>query len=287
MTDQEKNVIQILLQSESKNLAGTMQDLNDLVGILVSINEELKIRKAIIKPWQKYLEIQSIKFIFHTSSLFHLLKGTPLNPDGRLVHDIGSIFLLRRAQIENYLMFYYLNIQPKSDNEALLRILFFDLGGLAHRQGFTATTKDNINKKNKELSEIDYLLTEIKKNAFFQTLHIQKQNDLLERKPPRIIGWEKLIESSHLKTENTIQLWKYYSNYAHSEMIGIIQIEDYIRNPEHLKETVYYTAEQTLIITCVILQDFLSTFPELQELQSTLPQLLKSKIDFWNKICKE
>lgn len=287
MTDQEKNFVQIVLQSESKNLLLIMRDLNDSLGILASINEELKVKNVVLKPWQKYLEIQSIKFIFHTSSLVHLLTGTPLKPDSRMVYDIGSIFLIRRAQIENYLMFYYLNIQPKDDNEGQLRVLFFDLGGLVHRQGFPATTEDSIEKKNQEEKEIEFLIGEINKNTFFQSLHKQKQNDLLQKKPPRILGWEKLIETSHLKTDNTTQLWKYYSNYAHSEMIGIIQIEDYIKNTDHLAETIYYTAEQTLALNCVLVQDFFSAFPELQELEARLPSLMRSKLNFWNRIVKE
>jgi hypothetical protein len=287
MTDQESNFIKIMIQSESQNLATTMVDLSDTLGILTSINEELKVKKVVLRPWQKYLEIQSIKFIFHTSSLFHLLAGTPLKPDSRLVYDIGSIFLLRRAQIENYLMFYYLNIQPESNEEGALRCLFFDIGGLVHRQGFPATTQESLAKKNKEEKEIEYLLQEIKKNTFFQGLHKQKQNDLLKKRPPKVIGWEKLIETSHLKTDHTTQLWKYYSNYAHSEMIGIIQIEDYIKNPDNLRESVYFTAEQTLGLNCIIIQDFFSHFAELEELRNTVPSLLKSKIDFWNRIGKE
>lgn len=284
---QEHPFITIAKQSESQNLPASISDLNDCLNLLIKINEIMKEKEVKLRPWQKYLEIQSVKFIFHTSSLLHLLGGTPLNPEKKLVFDIGSIFLLRRAQLENYLMFYYLNIQPQSDDEGQLKVMFFDLGGLVHRQWFPATTDETIEKKKNEEAEISYLLKEIQLNKYFQSLHIQKRNDLLKKMPPRILGWEQIILNSHLKTNETTQLWKYYSNYAHSEMIGIIQMEEYIKNPRELDATVYMTAEQTLVTTCILLEDFFASFSELEEIKTALPQMLKSKIDFWNRIGKK
>lgn len=277
----------IIEQNKAQNIGVAIADLEDCLAVLCRINSLMAERKIEIKPWQKYLEVQSIKFIFHTSSLVHLLKGTPLTSDKKLVYDLGSIFLLRRGQMENYLMFYYLNVQPQSDNEGELRKLFFDLGGLIHRQDYVATAQEHVQQKQEEANEIKLLLKKIEANAYFQSLPLQKRNDFLKRMPPRLLGWEQMIISSHLKTAETIQLWKYYSNYAHSEMIGIMQMAEYLKNPAELNTTIYITCEQTLITTCILLEDFFTTFPSLADIKNNLPILLKSKIEFWNRIGKE
>lgn len=274
-------------QSKAQDLNVAIADLDDCLAVLFRINGEMAQRKIEIKPWQRYLEVQSIKFIFHTSSLVQLLRGTLLKSENKLVFDVGSIFLLRRAQVENYLMFYYLNIQPQADDEGELRKLFLDLGGLVHRQGYNATADEHVQQKQKEADEIDGLVKKIEANSCFQRLPLQKRNDLLKRMPPRILGWEQMITSSHLKTTETIQLWKYYSNYAHSEMISIIQVAEFLQNPAELDVTVYITAEQTLITTSILLEDFFATFPELADIKVSLPLLFKTKIEFWNRVGKK
>jgi hypothetical protein len=274
-------------QTKTQNLNVAISDLDDCLAVLCRINGEMAQRKIEIKSWQRYLEIQSIKFIFHTSSLVQLLRGTLLKSESKLIFDLGSIFLLRRAQLENYLMFYYLNIQPQANDEGELRKLFFDLGGLVHRQGYNATTDEHVQQKQKEADKIEVLVEKIKANTSFQSLPLQKRNDLLKRMPPRILGWEQMITSSHLKTTETIQLWKYYSNYAHSEMIGITQMAEFLQNPAELDGIIYITAEQTLITTLILLEDFFTTFPELIDIKAKLPLLFKAKIEFWNKIGKE
>ena len=158
-----------------------------------------------MEDWKKYLEVQSVKFTMHSYSLAHLCKGTSIKNVGTNEEikypDLGSIFLLRRAQIENYLMFYYLNIQPQTKDEGELRYYLYELSGFSHRQQYDAINPESIKKKEAEKKEIELLKERIKNNSAFQNLPLQKQNHLLENVPSKLIGWEKLIESSHLKTE--------------------------------------------------------------------------------------
>lgn len=89
-------------------------------------------------------------------------------------------------------------------------------------------TEDQAMLKEKEKQEIEKLIDKINHNKYFQNLTNREQNQLLKNRPSRTMGWEKLIESSHLCTEYFLIIWKLYSNYSHYEMYGFsgLAIED-------------------------------------------------------------
>lgn len=278
-------LLQLLDQQKNRDFDARLQDFYDFIDTLISLTDGLHTDQVRPEYWKAYLEVQLVKFSMHSSSLAYLMRGTPIrsrNTDKEFKYpDLGSIFLIRRAQIENYLMFYYLNVQPKSFEEGELRYFFYELSGLTLRQQYEATISEHINKKEDERILIEELIQKIKNNNFFQNIPLQKQNHLLSKMPPRIMGWEKLIESSHLDTESFLENWKLYSNYAHSEMIGSIQIKAYANNLEELQRTLFHTVEQAIIPTCVMIKDLTKLFSTTEIRYNSLPIPLKIKIDFW------
>jgi hypothetical protein len=258
-------------------------DYKEFVSTLIEFTDNLHTAKVKTEYWKQYFEIQLVKFSLHSSSLAYLLEGTPIRMRKNLIKypDLGSIYLLCRAQIENYLMFYYLNIQPQSFEEGEFKYLLYELSGLTRRQEFNVGTKEQNAKKEKERLEIEDIIVKIKNNKYFQKLPLDKQNYLISSRPSRIMGWEKLIECSQLDTEFFLGVWKLYSNYSHSEMIGAIQIKGYVEKPEELDRTLSSTLNQANMLTCTAIKDLVTLFKTSEIVFNTLPFDLKTKIDFW------
>lgn len=288
MNSQEFTLLQLFKQNETRDFNARLSDYNELVSTLIEFTDNLYTAKVKMEYWKQYFESQLVKFSLHSSSLAYLLEGTPIkmrnNKNPIKYPDLGSIYLLCRAQIENYLMFYYLNIQPQTFEEGEFKYLLYELSGLTHRQGFNVGTEEQIQKKEKERQEIEAILDKIKNNKYFQKLPLDKRNHLLSSRPSKVMGWEKLIECSHLDTGFFLGVWKLYSNYAHSEMIGSIQIKGYAEKPEELNRTLFSTLNQSNMLTCIAIKDLVNNFKTSEIIYNALPIELITKIDFWWRV---
>jgi hypothetical protein len=288
MNSQEFTLLRLFQQNKTGDFNARLTDYKEFVSTLIELTDSLYTAKVKMEYWKQYFEIQLVKFSLHSSSLAYLLEGTPIKMDKNknLIKypDLGSIFLLCRAQIENYLMFYYLNIQPQTFEEGEFRYLLYELSGLTHRQKFDTGAEEQILKKEKEKQEIEVILDKIKNNKYFQTLPLDKQKFLLSTRPSRVMGWEKLIESSHLDTGFFLGVWKLYSNYSHSEMIGSIQIKGYAEKPEELNRTLFSTLNQSNMLTCIAIKDLVTNFKSSEIIFNALPIELITKIEFWWRV---
>jgi hypothetical protein len=261
-----------------------LKDYKEFVSTLIEFTDNLHTAKVKTEYWKQYFEIQLFKFSLHSSSLAYLLEGTPIVAKSfkQIKYpDLGSIYLLCRAQIENYLMFYYLNIQPQTFEEGEFKYLLYELSGLTRRQEFDVSIKEQILKKEKERLLIEDIIVKIKNNKYFKELPLSKQNQLLSDRPSRTMGWEKLIECSQLDTEFFLGVWKLYSNYTHSEMIGSIQIKGYVEKPEELDRTLSSTLNQANMLTCIAIKDLVKLFKTSEIIYNTLTDDLRTKIEFW------
>lgn len=280
-------LLQLLNQTETDDWKGRLNDLKKFISTLIDFTDNLNTAQIKTEYWKQYLEVQLLKFSLHSSSLAYLIEGTPIsvpNKDKTVKYqDIGSIYLIGRALIENYLMFYYLNIQPKTFDEGEFRYLLYELGGLNQRQGYKLSIRVNDPKIIKEKKDIELIINKIKINKFFLSLPKQKQNQLLEDKPAKMIGWEKLIESSHLYTDFFLTTWKLYSNYSHSEMIGSIQIREYVNKPLELNATLNTALTFANMLTCIAIIDMVNLFKSSEIVYNTLPVELTTKIEYYWK----
>lgn len=285
MNAKDHTLLELFARSRNKDFSARLKEFHEFIETLILLTDKLHDAKVSAEYWKQHLEILAVKFTLHSSSLALLFKGTPIKniASGKPITypDIGSIFLLSRAHLESYLMFYYLNVQPKTFEEGEFRYLLYEVSGLAHRQQNDAVMPEHIVKKEKEKKEMDELLEKIKQNKFFQNLPIQKQNHLLETKPARLIGWEKLIASSHLHTEFVLGLWKLQSNYAHSEMVSAMQMKGYAYNRNQVDEVLFFALERSITLVCVMIKDLVKMFKTAEITYIAFPLPLTIKIDFW------
>lgn len=278
-------LLDLLLKSESKDFASRFKEFQQFIETLILLTDKLNDANVQAEYWKQHLEILAAKFTLHSSSLGLLMKGTPIKNISSgtplLYPDIGSIFLLSRAHLECYLMFYYLNVQPKTFEEGELRYLLYEVSGLAHRQKNEAVMPEHVAKKSKEKKALDDMIVKIKQNTFFQGLPLPKQNDLLQKKQAKIMGWEQLIISSHLETEYVLGLWRLQSNYAHSEMVSAIQMKGYAYSRKETDEMLFFILERSITLVAVMIKDLVKLFKTTEITYIALPFPLTTKINFW------
>ena len=81
------------------------------------------------------------------------------------------------------------------------------------------------------------------------------------------------------------KVYKLYSNYAHSEFISIIQLnEGKMSNHDSFnKETTVTTLNNIRILNCVIMKLFVNKYEFAERKFLEIDEALRYKIDFWNK----
>lgn len=239
-----------------------------------------------------------------SSSLENLLQGTVRgqhthNP----VHfpDLPSIYTLARTQLEAYLTFHYLFINPASDEEREMKYLIFQHGGLLARQSGRAglqalydETQDAcllpvLEQMDEEASTIAAIRLALEQLPLFtSTYNSGQRGSILSNQQPRsrTQGWEKVIESSPLATDSFQRMWSLYSMHAHTEYIALNQLRDYLMDIEgHDRITRHVTIKNSLSV----LSTFITSFVEYMNLQEHYDKLspdLKEQIGFWSEFAR-
>lgn len=157
-------------------IADTSEALDDLAFLANTMFE----RKIKDEDYKYLSETLAYKFIYQSLNLRSILKGVQFNSKifsfDRLIFDVSSAYIIQRALFENYLTFFYLFIQPKTEDEKICKWLIYKISGLKSRQDFKSDFVEYKEKIESERQEIQESIDQLKSNCFFQTLLISKQN---------------------------------------------------------------------------------------------------------------
>lgn len=285
-----KHLLELYQKFSQGNIEDLKSDFYNLTTILFQFIDHLHDAKVQLLPYRRYLEVNLMKIGLNCSSLINLYNGTALfNPSTKKdvnYHDISSIFILIRSQIESYLTFFYLNTQSANIDQSNFRVNLYDLSGLNRRQNFPANSPAIIAKKQSEKQEMDKLEKAIIENSYFTNLPPKRQKHLLKRKPAREVdSWVELIDQSPLSGDQMFKtIWSLYSNFAHSEMLGMMQLKGYLRNKKEQEITVATTIKVASIVLAKTLVHLIDIFSSIKEFKEKLPPKDQNAIDFWNEI---
>ena len=103
---------------------------------------------------------------------------------------------------------------------------------------------------------------------------------------PRIISWIPLLKQSVLKNDSFEKVYKLYSNYAHSEFISIIQLNEgkVFANDKFNIETTITTLNNVRILNCVALIMMTNKFKFAKSKFGKLDEKQRFIIEFWNEL---
>jgi len=222
-----------------------------------------------------FTETITSKFLFQSYSIKKLLEGMNVKPgieqlDVSIV-DISSIYILIRSQIENYLTYFYLYKDPKTDEEAEFRFLLYKIAGLTARQKQKAIQDTSIKIKQNEKEELEQLLIDLKNNKYFIHLRPRTQKHILRNKPSKLKNWGDLLTESHL-SEDLSRIWYQYSNHAHSEYYSMMQIRAIQEDTSSTFSTRNLILFVSLVLISLFIVDYKNFHKEIEKRFNSFPE---------------
>jgi len=252
-----------------------LDDFRRMIDIFVYLINTMAEEKLKDESWRYYSETLAIKYTLNANSLSQILGGSRLESSlsnvATNIIDLSSLFILMRAEIENYLTFYYLYIQPKTKSEQEYRFLIYELAGLTSRQKLNIVIPEVEAKKKEEEKRIDEIIQSLAQNRFFLSLDQVQQKKILKDRTAKLVGWNILVEQTELTSEVFRKLWKLSSNYAHSEYLSLMQIKEYLTKPHEVVSTRNLIQTMLMMLTCGFITDFSGLYPEIAQRFAKLP----------------
>lgn len=230
--DLETYIKQYLKDAKGKDLPEKQSIINEVIKCFadciqaVADNHEIKERNYV------YLETLIHKLIFTANSIINLTNGCPLEVPSKqysvTIIDNPSIKILLRSAIECLLTIEYLYFDDISEDEKIFRFKLFEHSGLLSRQQYanTYTVKEHREKSAKEKERIYLLEHEITSSHYYKSIPKNKRGNFRKYGIPRVKTWDNLIKESRLSPVIFTKSYTLLTNYAHSEFISLIQINE-------------------------------------------------------------
>ena len=288
LTQRDIWAIEFNSRHERKILTEALDDLHLYVDTLLYLVQSLHEAKIPIQHWEKSLETLLIKFSFNGLSIHQLLTGItlksvyyPTELNSKVIFDVPSCKNILRSQLEAFLMFHHIYVNPKTDDEKELRFCAWIYSGLLGRRALSANTDFALEQKKKDEGAIENYGIRMKSLDSFQQLsHKQKESLLSTGSGKLFYHWSKILEESGFgKNHLFTQVYSYLSVYAHSEGIAAIQMES-MDSPEQNNFLAVLDVRNSQILTCLMIRALVSLFTAVKERYIALPEKLRFDIDF-------
>ncbi|MCU0438893.1 MAG: hypothetical protein MUC49_13415 [Raineya sp.] len=291
----EISTIQTKIQEQDFNFF--IEDYQILLESISSIIDVLEKRGENIQQHEN-LDGLITKFFLTGCSIKMLFDGTTIEIRSKgkkdRYFDISSCMTLIRNQIESYVFFDYLFLQPETDAEREFRNILFQAAGLKRRQEFNVNYEGSIEQINQEKKIIDSLIEQIERNSYFQTLTKKQRDKIKKNLPEKVSMGEKLFLEESIKKNRFrnyfFNSWKLYSNHTHSEHLGLLQITEYAKNPEKLTKNKLIFCVDMCILTSIFIKNLMNIFtliPESNNLLEKINEYYKIPVSYEEKIKRQ
>lgn len=280
---------------EDDSLRNQLSDYHIFLDTLVYLNESLRIGKEPIKYWQKYSESLLLKITFHGFTIHRIYSGIilkssyyPKELNNKVIVDHASARTVLRSQLESYLMFIHIYLNPKSEEEKELRYLSWILAGLYQRQKFPSKTSFAKNKIALEKTEIEEIKYKIENMNSFRDLTDKQKKELLTNGSTKFFShWIKIFKESGYDENHILYIsYKYWSAYSHSEGISAIQLHDL--NLKYDDKDIGAISDIVIskLLICNMIILVKNLYKTARDSYMSLPINLRSKIEYNAKLLK-
>lgn len=289
MNNEDK--IKVLIdEANSLNLPTLIPSLEKILQANAFVVQSLYETKPKLGIGEVYQETLLIKIIFTSRSILELSKGIEFGILNRKekseIIDRSSIYILTRSIIESFLTLEYLYFNNLSREEQIFRYNLWRISGFMSRQDFKKVKNEKfVSKIKKEKAEIEKLKRVIKKSPFYSKLKKQDLWKLDKYGLPRLMSWSSLLKQSVLRNNLFDKVYKLYSNYAHSEFISMIQLNEgkLSKYDAFNIDTTISTLNIVRVLNCVALSMFINKYEFANKKYQEMDESLRFIIEFWNK----
>ena len=178
------------------------------------------------ESWQNDRQTLAKKFIYHLSTIQAIRAGSKIrvNEVTHTFTDHGSITVLIRAVLENYVVFSY--IYGSSDADCChFRHMTWEYGGKMDRQRRLAITKTAREVQAREKPEAEALLKRIQAHPRFKNLSRGQQKSIVVKGDWSTgRSWTDLAIEAGLSERYFRNIYSYLCDYSHSSFAAAMQV---------------------------------------------------------------
>ncbi len=278
---------------ESRTFEESKSSTKNIILALSELVESVADAKVKTTPWRYHAQTLVGKIIFTSHSILSLTNGFEYahfkrNHKAELI-DCPSIFVLTRALIENYITLCYIYNNNLAEEEKMFRYKLWEVSGLLSRQNLGDSTNDKIiQKKESEKKLIDKIFAEIQSMPEYKQLEKPQLRKLQKFGLPRISSWHGLIEKCEIGNEIFSSLYSYFSSYAHSEYLSILQLSQSSlnKNSKSNIDNIEISLNVVRMIISMSIDFYITSFKSAEIIYNTFPESIIKEIKIWKLIGK-
>ncbi len=289
-----KYILEKLGDHFTNDIDKNRKSLYDVVYMSTDLAQTLNDAKVKVDTWEYHFEVLIEKIIHTSLSVLKLSEGIKFNTykNKRLnipMVDGSSMLILSRSIIECYLTLYYIFITKQMKEERFFRYKLWQISGIIVRQ--KASTHNSEELKQKQIQEkmlIEQLKTEIQSDPKYKKLKKKHLYKLNTYGLPRIDSWTTLIESSDLDSKYFKDIYSLTSNYAHSEYLSTLQLQQSTRNIDDSSNLDRIGVSFSIIrMINVLIVDWLrSEFKCVNLVFKTMPLEFQNVVHIWSQVAR-
>jgi hypothetical protein len=151
------------------------------------------------------------------------------------IFDLATLNVIARAIIENFLVFYYVFVEPQNKEEEDFRYMIYCISGLIERQNYPIESPQGKIILANEKKLIDSVVSKLEKNNYFIQLKKEDKYKLLEWGEWRFKSWSHIALSAGLNESNSKAFYKFLCGYSHSGSLSLQQIHQTASKEEKIK----------------------------------------------------
>lgn len=161
-------------------------------------------------------------------SILWLCPRSKVNPDG--THwDFGSIASLARNLFECALQFFYLAIEPVSEEEWLARLKVMQLHDCMERLRMFRAFDPNDTQLKAFEEQANELKTILEKNPYFANLPEKVRQNLLKAERSSILTQDEILQRMGQAHQKTRGYYRFLSSHAHSFPLAFYRMDEHNR----------------------------------------------------------
>ncbi|MBK7132260.1 MAG: hypothetical protein IPH69_05360 [Bacteroidales bacterium] len=162
-----------------------IESISKIIDSLITVQQSVVDAKPKLDDWKSYLDSLTTKFILHSSSIVTLAKGTYiksefLKKEIKLL-DTPTMLVIIRAQLECFLMFHFIYVDPKTDQEKEFRYWNWKYDNLKMRSKISPRTIEIKNQQKADNIEIAQLKTKISESPFLMRFTKDQRKNILNK----------------------------------------------------------------------------------------------------------
>ena len=291
LTEKDLRAIELWKQYNRYNLTENLKEYHFLIDTLVYLHEAIAEVVHPIQYWQKLSETLLYKFAFHGLTLHNILSGLQLRSEyykedmskARIV-DIASAKVILRAQLECFLMYHFIYVNPEDDDLRELRYNAWIYSSLLQRQNFPSETEYARKQKEKDRIEMEKMKKTISNLRSFKALSPKQQQSLLMFGSSKLFNhWSTILKETGFSESNPFfMIYTLLSIYSHSEGLSIVQMGYDEKGAENTNSQANLDLHHSKLLVCLMITSVTNLFTVVKDRFDKLPEQTRFDIELYS-----